>query len=137
MTRISSSMIAVLTALWPSLAMSECEVPGSDASEAEIAELVACVKAAGETEDAARSDMIARLRDLYKLLNGADEKRLDDSQDAWLAGVEQMCPDRVNAEGTIVIEASSCRAARYTQRSALFDEIIAACRAGVCPVDKL
>lgn len=117
--------------------MAECEVPPLDASDTEIAKLIACMQAAGKTEDTARNDMIGRLRDLYKLLNGADEKRLDDSQRDWLAGTEQMCPDQTNDEGTIAIEASACRAARYAQRSALFDEIIAGCRAGACPVDKL
>jgi hypothetical protein len=136
MTRISFSVIAVVAFLWPSLAMAECDVPGSNASDAEIAKLVACMQAAGQTEDAARNDMTARLLDLYKLLDGADEKRLDDSQDTWIASAEQMCPDQTS-DGTIVIEASACLAARYAQRSALFDEIIAGCRTGACPVDKL
>ncbi len=117
--------------------MAECDVPASNASEAEIAKLIACMQAAGETEDAARNDMVARLRDLYKLLDGAGTKRLDASQDAWVVGAEQACPDQINDEGSIAIEASACRAARYLQRSKLLDEIIAGCRAGKCPLDKL
>lgn len=116
--------------------MAECDVPAANASEAEIAVLIACMKTAGQTEDAARNDMMAGLRDLYKILDGADEKRLDDSQDAWLADAERMCPDQTS-DGTITIEASACLAARYAQRGKLFDEIIAACHAGACPVDKL
>ena len=73
-------MVAVLVALWPALAMAECKTPPSNASEAEIAELVTCMQAAGETEDAARNEMIVRLRDLYKLLDTAGTKRLDASQ---------------------------------------------------------
>ena len=130
-------MVAVLVALWPALAMAECKIPPSNASEAEIAELVTCMQAAGETEDAARNEMIVRLRDLYKLLDAAGTKRLDASQDAWLAGAEQACPDQINDEGSIAIEASACRAARYAQRSALLDQVIAGCRAGKCPLDKL
>ena len=80
---------------------------------------------------------IVRLRDLYKLLVAAGTKRLDASQDAWLAGAEQACPDQINDEGSIAIEASACRAARYVQRSALLDQVIAGCRAGKCPLDKL
>lgn len=136
MTRINLQVLAVIGLLCPSLAMAECDVPAGNASELEIAALVTCMQAAGKTEDAARNDMMVRLRDLYKLLDGADEKQLDDSQDTWLANAEKMCPDQTS-DGTIVIEASACLAARYAQRSALFDEIIAGCLAGTCPVDKL
>ncbi len=137
MTRFALPVFAMLAALWPSLAVAECNIPPSDASAAEIAELVTCMQAAGATEDAARNEMVVRLRDLYKLLDAAGTKRLDTSQDAWLANAERTCPDQVNDEGSIAIEASACRAARYAQRSALLDQIIAGCRAGRCPLEKL
>jgi uncharacterized protein YecT (DUF1311 family) len=136
MNRVSFAMLAVVGVLWPALAMAACDVPGSNATEAELGALVACMKAAGETEDDARNGMVKRLGDLYKLLDGADEKRLDDSQDAWLADAKKACPDRTS-DGSITITDSSCLAARYAQRSALFDEIIAGCKAGACPLDKL
>lgn len=112
-------------------------MPASGANESEIAQLIGCVEEAREIEDSARNDMIVRLRDLYKLLDGANEKRLDESQDKWLDETAQTCPDLANEDGTIHIEASDCMTARYKQRSALFDEIIDGCRAGSCPIDKL
>lgn len=135
MNRLVYPVIAI-AALWPSLALADCKVPGSDFSEAEMAELIACIRKDGRSEDDARNEMNARLMELYKLVDGADEKRLDDSQRAWISAAETACPDQTT-DGSITIEAFACRAARFTQRSAVFDEVIAGCQAGACPVDKL
>jgi uncharacterized protein YecT (DUF1311 family) len=137
MNRLVYPVVAIAAAiLWPSLAAADCKVPGGQYTEAELAELVACIRRDGRSEDDARNEMNARLMDLYKLVDGADEKRLDDSQRAWIAAAETACPDQTS-DGSITVEALACRTARYDQRSAVFDEIIAGCKAGTCPVDKL
>lgn len=136
MNRLVYLVVAVVAALWPSLAAADCKVPGRDFTEAEMAELVACMRKDGRSEEDARNEMNARLLDLYKLVDGADEKRLDESQRAWIIAAEAACPDQTS-DGSITVEALACRAARYTQRSAVLDEVIAGCQIGTCPVDKL
>jgi hypothetical protein len=122
--------------LWPSIAAAECEVPTASSSEDELLAFLECSIEEATRASAARDAMAARLRDLYLVVDGDAETRLDANQKTWSAETEASCPPFSN-DVVVGVAASACLEKRYTERSALLDEILAGCRAGSCPVDKL
>jgi hypothetical protein len=129
------AVIATLL-LWPSIAAAECDVPSASPSDADIVAFMQCANDAAARASAARDAMAARLRDLYQVLEGEAETRLDANQKAWRTETEASCPPLTN-DGAIIVAASACEEKRYTERSGFLDEVLAGCRAGSCPVDKL
>lgn len=121
--------------LWPSLAAAACEFPPASASNADLVAFMQCSNEAAARASDARDAMAAKLRDLYQAVDGDAETKLDANQKAWQAQSDASCPPLSN--GTITVAASACEEKRYTERSALLDEILAGCRADACPVDKL
>lgn len=123
--------------LWPSIASAECGVPPTaSSSEEDLLAFLECSIEDAARASAARDAMAARLRDLYLLVDGEAETRLDVGQKAWTAETEASCPSFSN-DTVVGVADSACLKKRYTERSALLDEILAGCRAGSCPVDKL
>jgi len=119
-----------------SIAVAECDVPPIEASDAEIASFMQCMGESVSRAADAHDLMAARLRDLYLIVDGDAEKRLDANQKAWRTQTDASCPAITN-DGAIIVAASACEEKRYTERSAFLDEILAGCRAGTCPVEKL
>jgi hypothetical protein len=122
--------------LWPSIAAAACDVPSASSSEAELLTFLECSMEDAARASAARDAMAARLRDLYLVVDGEAETRLDTNQKTWMAETEASCPTFSN-EVVVGVADSACLEKRYTERSAFLDEIIAECKAGSCPVDKL
>lgn len=122
--------------LWPSIASAQCEVPSASSSEEELLTFLECSIEDAARASAARNAMAARLRDLYLEVDGEAEMRLDANQKTWEAETQASCPPFSN-DIVVGVAASACLEKRYTERSAFLDEILAGCRAGPCPVDKL
>ena len=122
--------------LWPSIASAECEVPTASSSEEELLVFLECSIEDAARASAARNAMAARLRDLYLVLDGEAETQLDANHKTWQAETEASCPPFSN-DIVVGVAASGCLEKRYTERSAFLEEILAGCRAGACPVDKL
>jgi hypothetical protein len=138
MTHKHHALFAVIAPLflWPSIADAACDVPTASSSEEDLLAFLECSIEDAARASAAQNAMAARLRDLYVVLDGEAETRLDANQKTWRAETEASCPSFSN-DTVVGVADSACLEKRYTERSAFLDDILAGCHAGSCPVDKL
>lgn len=116
--------------------MAACEIPDGNLGQIDAHAQLDCIIEHVSMERTAHDGMAERLRELYLMLDNNGEKRLDENQVSWRTRTDGTCPPKTGFSADI-LRSTECETKRFTERSKFLDEIIAGCRAGSCPIDKL